>query len=255
MTTPSITVVTPTCDRPVAFALLERWMARQTLVPTEWIVGDGGQAPARCTLGQVHLYQPAIPGVANFHANLERGIQAATGELIIIMEDDDYYAPTHLETLAAKFTQWPEVTIAGDDQQRYYNLEHRCWRLMQNRGAALCQTGFQRSLIPVFLDIIENRRSCVLSDDPVTRRRAIGVDAFFWQSQPRSCWCLDGPSTVVGIKGLPGQVGLGMGHHPILARWNADPDGAQLVTWVGADDAAWYRALETRAGATHGHVS
>jgi glycosyltransferase involved in cell wall biosynthesis len=230
---PSISVITPTCNRPVTFALLERWMARQTLAPTEWIVVDGGQVPVRCTLGQMHLHQPAPPGVANFHANLERGIQAATGDLIIIMEDDDWYASTHLETMVAKLVQ-PEVTIAGDDQQRYYNLEHCCWRHMQNRGAALCQTGFHRALVPTFLDVIAGRRARVHSANPTERTRAIGVDAYLWQSQPRSAWALTRMATVVGMKGLPGQPARG---------WTPDPDGRQLQAWVGAQDQALYTHL------------
>lgn len=242
---PSISVITPTCNRPVTFALLERWMTRQTLAPTEWIVADGGQVPVRCTLGQTHLHQPAPAGVANFHANLQVAIEVASSDLIICMEDDDWYAPTHLEGLVAKLTQRPEVTIAGDDQQRYYNLEHRCWRHMQNRGAALCQTGFHRALIPTFLDVIAGRRAQVHSASPTERTRAIGVDAYLWQSQPRSAWALTPMATVVGMKGLPGQPGLGVGHRP-GGGWTPDPDGAQLRAWVGAQD----QALYTRLGLT-----
>lgn len=229
-------------------------MASQTQPPDEWIIADGGTRAATLQQDQRHLYDDAVPpGVANFHANLERGIRAATGDLIVICEDDDHYAPTHLEAMIAKLTQ-PGILIAGDDQQRYYNLTHRCWRHMQNKGAALAQTGFHRALIPTFLDVIADRRTHVDSVDLTQRRRAIGVDAYFWQSQPRTAWCLTPTETVVGMKGLPGQVGLGMGHRPVLARWTPDPDGTQLAAWVGPDDAAWYRALQAREPATHGHL-
>ncbi len=256
---PTISVITPTCDRPVGIALLERWMARQTQAPDEWIIADGGRQIASLALGgnqtfKRHFLDGSVPpGVANFHANLERGIRAATGDLIIIMEDDDWYADTHIEVMLDKLTQ-PGITIAGDDQQRYYNLEHRCWRLMQNRGAALAQTGFHRALIPTFLDVIAGRRAQVASADPIQRQRAIGVDAFLWQSQPREAWYLERTETVVGIKGLPGQAGLGMGHRPRVAQWTPDRDGTQLAAWVGVDDAAWYRALQLHARAAHGHL-
>ena len=253
---PSISVITPTCDRPVGILLLERWIARQTQPPDEWIIADGGRREAATILhGQRHLYDDSVPpGVANFHANLERGIRAATGDLIIIMEDDDWYADTHIATMLAQLSR-PGITIAGDDQQRYYNLDHRCWRLMQNKGAALAQTGFHRALIPAFLAVIAGRRAQVDSADPVQRCRAIGVDAFLWQSQPREAWCLERTETVVGIKGLPGQAGLGMGHRPRVAQWTPDPDGTQLAAWVGPADAAWYRALRIPERATHGHLS
>ncbi len=237
----SISVITPTCDRPLGILSLERWMARQTLYPDEWIIADGGQVPVSCTRGQIHLHQPSPPGVANFHANLEAAIGAASGDLIICAEDDDWYAPTHLAWMHDAL-QRPGVTIAGDDQQRYYNLKYGCWRHMQNRGAALCQTGFHRRLIPTFLEVIAARRRLVTSADPTERRRAIGVDAYLWQSQPRDAWHLAQPKTVVGIKGLPGQIGLGVGHQEArMAHWTPDPHGHQLIAWIGAADAAWYR--------------
>ncbi len=242
---PSVSVITPTCDRPVAFALLGRWMARQTRPPDEWIVADGGTRPTDLTGGRytlTYLRSSIVPpGVANFHANLERGIQAATGDLIVIMEDDDWYDRTHLATLEAQLTT-PGITIAGDGQQRYYNLAHHCWRLMRNKGACLAQTGFHRALIPTVLEVIADRQKRVTSANPTERQRAIGVDAYLWQSQPRSAWSIEPTSTVVGMKGLPGQPGLGVGHRP-KSGWTPDPDGAQLQAWVGAQDQALYTHL------------
>lgn len=243
---PSMSVITPTCNRPLGIVALERWMARQTVAPDEWIVADGGRA-VPLQHDQRHLHDPSLPpGVANFHANLTRGLQAAQGDLIVIMEDDDWYASTHLAWMRKAFSR-SDVTIAGDDQQRYYNLEYRCWRHMQNRGAALCQTGFVRALIPTVLEVLAERGRRVTSPDPIERRRAIGVDAYLWQSQPRDAWHLEQPKTVVGIKGIPGQVGLGIGHQRDRMRyWTEDPTGAKLAAWVGAGDAAWYRTLEAR---------
>lgn len=217
-------------------------MARQTHQPDEWIVVDGGQLPITCTLGQTHIHQPSPPGVANFLANLQTAIEVATGEIIICAEDDDHYAPTHLEVMVTQLTQRPEVTIAGDGQQRYYNLAHHCWRLMRNKGACLAQTGFHRALIPTFLDVIAGRRARVRSASPTERTRAIGVDAYLWQSQLRSAWALTHTATVVGMKGLPGQPGLGVGHRP-KSGWTPDPDGAQLQAWVGAQDQVLYTHL------------
>ena len=77
----TVSVITPTCDRPVGIRLLEQWMARQTRPPYEWIIADGGRRAADLRhdgLVPHHLYDDSIPpGVANFHANLERGVRAA----------------------------------------------------------------------------------------------------------------------------------------------------------------------------------
>src|SRR6185369_16758975 len=96
---PMITAITPTADRPEAFALCERWMARQTIKPDQWIVADGGQVPVRCTMGQTHIHDPRPAGAANLAHNLLNAISAVKGEVVAIVEDDDWYSPKHLETM------------------------------------------------------------------------------------------------------------------------------------------------------------
>ena len=225
-----VTALTPTADRPVAFALCERLMARQTRQPDEWIVADGGEAPATCTAGQLHIHQPRPPGATNFGNNLLNGIARATGDLIIVIEDDDWLAPDHIERMA-EFGGRGYRLIGSEDTQRYYNVAKRCWRTFANVGASLCQTALARDLIPQFRQVIQN---CLM-------RNAFGIDRGLWCSVPRNDLAFLNRMTVVGIKGLPGRVGLGVGHRPD-ARWNADPELATLTEWIGLD-AAWYSAF------------
>lgn len=222
-----VSVITPTCDRPYGMALLERWMRRQTRQPDEWIVADGGRTPVVCTMGQIHKHCQRRPGTENFANNLLMALAAVTGEIVIVAEDDDWYAPTHIETLVSQFEN-PRVRIAGDDQQRYYNVPERKWRIFNNKGASLCQTAMVAALIPTFTAAIQR---CL-------RRQSYGIDAALWQTQPVSARSLIRSSTVLGIKGLPGQMGLGIGHRP-QGGWTLDRDGQQLREWIG-DDAAVY---------------
>lgn len=229
---PTLTVLTPTCDRPVGIALLERWIARQTRRPDEWIVADGGRHPARLTAGQRHLHVPRARGAVNFAQNLLRGIQAARGDLIIVAEDDDWMASTHLERLCALLAR-PGTLAAGDDQQRYYNVTLRRWRVMQNKGASLCQTGFTQAATPIFLTAV---RRCLVAN-------SFGVDAAFWRRIPAGAGVLQPTRTVVGIKGLPGSLGLGVGHQArFMRQGTSDPDWRTLREWIG-DDAAVYAGL------------
>lgn len=225
---PRISVVTPTCDRPVGFRLAEVWMQRQTRPPDEWIVADGGQRPACCTRGQTHLHAPAPPGPRNFLANLARGLAAATGDVIVFMEDDDYYAPGHLAALAQLLADAPEALLAGDSQPRYYHLPRRCWKILEPAGASLCQTAVRRAGLPALQDAL---RICA-------RRASYEVDARLWELVPPTARVRAPLLTSVGMKGLPGQPGLGIGHRPDH-QWTPDP---QLVTWrawVGADADAY----------------
>jgi hypothetical protein len=231
-----ISVITPTCDRPVAFALAEKFMARQTIKPHEWIVADGGERPIQCTMGQVHLHEARPPGAANFTRNLLRAIKRVSGDVVIIVEDDDYYSPTHIETSLAQLNG--KALLAGDDAQRYYNVEHRCWRIFANRGASLCQTAMRRELLPR-LDYVLH--ACLLSAQ-------YGVDAMLWARTPSAEKSLRRSDTVVGIKGLPGRAGLGIGHRPVGSKWYADPGLSKLQSWIGPDAALYkpYRMKATR---------
>lgn len=220
-----ITALTPTADRPLAFALCEKMMARQTLQPDEWIVADGGAKAAALTMGQTHIHDPRPAGSANFTGNLLNGIARAAGDLVLIIEDDDYYSPTHIETMVAAAHAQPTALLVGDTRQQYYNIAHRCWRTFQNIGASLCQTGMRRSALPKFETII---RQCMA-------RGTYGVDTNLWRSVSQQRWALTGKMTCLGIKGLPGQRGLGIGHRPSGPAWKADPSFAQLRAWIGAD--------------------
>lgn len=228
-----ISVLTPTADRPIAFALAERYMARQTLQPDEWIVADGGEQPTQCTMAQVHIHRPHPAGAENFARNLLNGISRATGDLLVVVEDDDFYAPNHIERLAAIAERFP--LVGSEPVQNYYNVAQRCWRAFNNVGASMCQTAIRRELWPDFEKVI---RTCMA-------RGTYGIDTTFWRSVPTRQWGMSGKRTVVGIKGLPGRAGLGCGHRP-GAGWTADPGLAQLIRWIG-DEAETYADYTTTA--------
>jgi len=229
-----LSVITPTCDRPVAFGLLEGFMRAQTRQPDEWIVADGGIVPADVTLGQRVVRSPRPPGASNFLHNLEGALAVATGDVILFLEDDDHYQPTHLERLMGQLAD-EDALIAGDDVQRYYNVRQRCWRVFQNRGASLCQTGLKRALLPLLSRVIA---AC-------QRRHAFSVDAELWELVPAPAQRLARTETVVGIKGLPGRAGLGIGHRPSGPEWHPDPTLATLRSWIG--DCSMYERLAWRS--------
>lgn len=217
-----ISVITPTADRPRGIELCERYMARQTVQPDEWIVADGGQTPARLTMRQVHLRQPSPSGAANLAGNILRALDAVTGDVVVIVEDDDHYLTTHIAECVKGLAKQP---VYGCPTLKYYNIAHRMYVRMRNKGSALCQTAFRRELIPAMQDAA--RRAIAAND--------FGIDGRFWS--PR-IGLATGAQTVVGIKGLPGTAGLGIGHRPKSGRgklWRKDPDMKVLRAWIGND--------------------
>lgn len=229
-----ITVITPTADRPAAWPLCERWMARQTVQPDQWIVVDDGHAAAPLSAGQQHLRRDRDgEGGASLARNLLAAIPHVRGDVVLIIEDDDHYAADHIETQLRHLERHDAV---GGVWLRYYNIRVRGWRLIRNSCAALCNTAFHAAYLPVLA------RSCerVLE----TGGGFYHVDRLFWEAMGPSG--LHEDVTVTGMKGLPGMPGIGIGHRR-GREWTRDPGWHQLRAWIG-DEADHYIAMSHAIG-------
>jgi hypothetical protein len=225
--TSRISIITPTCDRPFGIPLLEKYVREQSIQPHEWIVADGGQEPAKLTMGQTHIHMPAESGPMNLANNLIRGLRAATGDIIFIFEDDDVYLPQHIELNLEKL----EIQEAsGGSTLKYFNVAHRCYVQMNNKGSALCQTSFRSRLKHLMEKAAAEAAHC----------KDYCIDMRFWRfidSKPHN------HETVIGIKGLPGTKGLGIGHRPDNKRgWVTDLNMYKLKEWIGEERTAPYRS-------------
>ncbi|MBH1591394.1 glycosyltransferase family 2 protein [Stenotrophomonas maltophilia] len=220
-----LTLLTATGARPAAWALCERWMARQDYAgPVRWIIVDDGPMPQPVTFRregwQLVLVRPSphwAPGQNTQARNLLKGL-AAVGpdDRLVIIEDDDWYAPDWLTTVAAELEH---AELVGEHRARYYNVEQRRGRQLANTGhASLCSTAMRGSALQDFADACRSRPKFI---DLELWRRARGRRLF-------------GGHRVVGIKGLPGRGGIGMGHDPDF-KGEADASGALLRRWVGED--------------------
>jgi glycosyltransferase involved in cell wall biosynthesis len=221
-----ISAITPTADQPMGIRLLERYMARQTVHPDEWIVADDGDITATLTMGQTHVVRHrAAEGGASLAGNILAALEHVTGDVVVIFEHDDDYMPDHIETQLRYLRDGKKAT--GSAWQRYYNVATRQWVVMRNIGSALCNTAFTADLIPAMR----------AAANKAIERGSYGIDRLFWDSLPEPCKAVHNVNTVVGIKGLPGRKGLGSGHRPNEKpwRWESDYRGEKLREWVGED--------------------
>jgi len=124
---PMFTVITPTFNR--AHTLHRVWesLSAQTFDAFEWVVVDDGSKDETASLVEAWAARAAFPIVyrrqdnRGKHVALNRGVEAARGELIITLDSDDACIPTALERFAFHWRSIPE-----DRRPGYHAIVCRC---------------------------------------------------------------------------------------------------------------------------------
>lgn len=223
-----LTLLTATGARPQAWALCERWMARQTYAgAVRWvIVDDGPEAqPVRFsregwTLEVIRPEPAWQPGQNTQARNLAAGLrQIGDQERVAVIEDDDWYATDWLEAVDAALDRH---ALVGEGLARYYNVRtgvHR--QLRNNKHASLCSTAMRGLALRRFRSVCASRPKF--------------IDIVLWAAGGGH---LMPGHRVVGLKGLSGRGGIGMGHAAAFSG-NVDADGSALRAWIGEDAEAY----------------
>jgi hypothetical protein len=137
---PRVSVVLTTRDRPTFLPIALRCYAEQTYPHRELIVVDDGDTfPA--DLAAVETAGGTILRVKSgtiLGAKLNQGLQLARGPLCHKMDDDDWYAPTFLESMVSRFLQARgklcRSTLAGLMPYLFFDLNR--WRVRRSQLSA-----------------------------------------------------------------------------------------------------------------------
>lgn len=206
-----LTLITPTGDRPEAFGLCVELMAAQTYPgDVRWIIVDDGSdlvdpdlSPRRLPDNWSVDYMAAdpVPGQNTQGRNLQLGLELAISsptDLIVFIEDDDFYAPAWLERLAMIGAERDEELL-GEGSPCYYNVAHRrYWYFPGRSHTSLKSTAIRGSAIYSMAESLKVERQY--------------YDLDLW-ARHSSRYLFESGLTV-GIKGLPGRPGIAAGHHP-----------------------------------------
>jgi hypothetical protein len=196
-----LNLLTPTGARPEAFEKCVEYMKAQTYTgPVRWIIVDDGpeamDIPRIKDWQIVHVRPEPLwqPGQNTQARNLKEGLKYVDGPLIII-EDDDEYAPWWLET-CDKWLQFNDLVGEAPSLYRHLNGTEKC--MNNHNHASLCATAMKGEVVQKFERILNYKK---------------GIDVQLW----RECGQKYGriypyQGGVVGIKGYPGRPGIGMGH-------------------------------------------
>lgn len=223
-----LTVITPTGERPEAFDLCKRMMARQTYAGTvRWIIVDDGRVEQDASFDKpgwtVEVIRPRPfwkPGDNTQGRNLKAALSKLSGgEIVTVWEDDDWYAPGWLEWVAGHAH---EAELIGEGFAVYYNVRTRRWQRLHNDEHASLRCSVMRTgAIETFRDVL------------ATPYRY--YDMRLWKRHRDSK--VFPQALTVGLKGLPGRPGIALGHEGV--RGHADPHLDQLRALIG-DEAERY---------------
>ena len=231
-----VCLITPTRDRAEAFALCVRWMKRQTYRGTvQWIVVDDGDAPVDHSLladGAAwpifgwkieYIRRPTSTVNCTLHHNLMAALEAVAADQVVIIEDDEHYAPIYVEEMVWRMR---DTNVIGEAKARYYHVPMRRWDLLvdNNRHASLCRTAFSRLAFPGFKAAVEET---LRRDDPF-------VDLRFWSKYM--------PPPLPHMK--PVAMGIALGGRSLVGKGPEERSAADLRSYAGT--ARWHRLAALR---------
>jgi hypothetical protein len=189
---------------------------------------------------------------------LQKAIPFIKGDKILIIEDDEYYAPNYVEEMSKHLNGGK---IAGITQNRYYHVPTGGYYKMHNMGhASLAETAFASSFIPIFKKAVDTGifidyldiRIWRMAKQSLNRSFKFGGRAMTTRSRganrgPKNELVLFSDSAApiyVGIKGLPGRAGIGMGHNPAMYGTRDTADRRILKQWMPKDYQVYLDAVE-----------
>jgi len=198
-------LITPTGERLEAFDQCVKHMKSQDYVgPVRWIIVDDGREKLETPSGFdnweiIHLRPTPLwePGQNTQARNLLVGLDnTKDSDSVIIIEDDDFYAPWWIRTC----NSWLERhELVGEAPSLYRHL-NGAEKMMTNRQhASLCSTGMRGKALQTFRRVLE--------------RTPRAIDVNLWRNHTtNSKKIYPFNRSVIGIKGYPGRPGIGVGH-------------------------------------------
>ncbi|MFT4041260.1 MAG: glycosyltransferase family A protein, partial [Thermomicrobiales bacterium] len=123
---PVVSVVMPTYKQARFLPRAVQSLLDQTLTNWELIIVDDGSPDDTQQVVQPYLADPRVrlitfPRNAGLGRALNAGLDAARAELIAYLPSDDVYYPGHLASLAACFTNQPDLALASSGLRHSYN--------------------------------------------------------------------------------------------------------------------------------------
>jgi glycosyltransferase involved in cell wall biosynthesis len=150
----TVSVIIPTYERLVLLKEAIDSVLNQSLLPDEIIIGDD----SKNDLTERYVKEEVIPGseipIKYFHhepslkqgRNVEFLFNQVSGELLLLLHDDDLLLPNCIETLILPLSKYPEV-VASYGNQLFFTEDGRDVRDSQKINAKYYRTGDREGIV------------------------------------------------------------------------------------------------------------
>jgi glycosyltransferase involved in cell wall biosynthesis len=134
---PFVSIVTPTYNRRTFIPSLIKLYKAQTYPKDrmEWIIIDDGSDRVEDLFAEAAKTIPNIKYIAHDEKLLigqKRNLlnDATKGDIIVAMDDDDYYPPERVSHVVQKFAQKPQVELAGSSEMLlFFTVDKKIFRI------------------------------------------------------------------------------------------------------------------------------
>jgi len=224
-----VTFLTCTGGRPELFALCRRWVLRQTVQPTRWVVttdcDDLPHAPEAEVIQIPKDYvHPPCDNVSPALRALSFGIQQMDDDShVVVFEDDDWYGPRYVETLLAADHWCPYQENIGQFHLPTSKFNYSLYTAGPVEGM-LCFSPGNRDRILNWL--MTHPRPPLLKSKRVPMCQLVQVKGVGY-----------------GLPGRAGQTHKHVTNHRKVKIMQPDPDHRKFRSLVGEEDAQAYLSL------------
>lgn len=224
-----VSIITCTGHRSEALALCQKYIERQTYKgPIQWIVVKDENTPhtlktsnKNITIEQYHGPRMWTPEYNTHRGNMEFAMPKVAGDVLFLIEDDDYYKPNYIELYVDMLKHVEAVGIA---KAKYYHIKLPGWKILNNdKHASLASTAMTKWAYPYMTQAINSGN--------------MYMDAEFWtkiHEKQRPHALLGGSDVSIGVKGMPGREGITPSHRD-MRDYMIDPDISKLKEWMKGD--------------------
>jgi len=207
---PLVVLITPTGGRSRQIQLCAKWMKAQTYKgKVLWVIVDDCVPQTTAFISYdfrknwsviTHTPTPTWQEGQNTQSrNIQAGLDFVPRNNnvigIFIIEDDDYYKATYIETMLEELHGFD---LCGETCSVYYNTSINAIKRHNNcNHSSLFQTAFTVDVIPYLEKILEKNH------------KFIDIELF---KSPVSINLFSHDDLAIGIKGMEGRTGIGRGH-------------------------------------------